>query len=82
MCGNMKFNSSADLYTYLIYHLLELTTKTGKVQGVVEPSRIIGTKVQTLLNIPYAEPPVGNLRFARPQPRKPWNSKLLINFSF
>ena len=37
------------------------------------PSVLAGKFVQRFRNIPYAEPPVGRLRFAMPEPRKPWN---------
>lgn len=43
-----------------------VTTKTGKLEG---------TKSQGIfqfLGIPYAEPPVGNLRFRPTVPKKPW----------
>ena len=56
-------------------HFLVITTKTGKVQGVVEPSSIYGKFVQKFTNIPYAEAPVGKLRFAKPEPKKPWNGE-------
>src|SRR5690606_23894335 len=44
--------------------LVEITS--GKVEG--EPSR----GVLRFKGIPYAEPPVGDLRFAPPQPVSPW----------
>ena len=59
--------------------VLVITTKTGKVQGVVEPSSISGKSIQKFTNIPYAEAPVGKLRFAKPEPKKPWNGKLLAS---
>ncbi|KAH7946344.1 hypothetical protein HPB49_023405 [Dermacentor silvarum] len=31
-----------------------------------------GTEVDAFLGIPYAEPPIGELRFRRPQPVRPW----------
>ena len=49
-----------------------ITIKTGKVQGVIEPSAFVARNVQKFLNIPYAEAPVGKLRFAKPEPKKPW----------
>lgn len=45
-------------------------TDTGLVSGM----RVFeaGKQVDAFLGIPYAEPPVGDLRFRRPQPKAPW----------
>ena len=40
-----------------------VTTKTGKVQGVISTSRD-GREFYEWLGIPYAKPPVGNRRYA------------------
>ena len=45
----------------------EVTTKYGSLHG----ERRKG--VSTFRGIPYAKPPVGELRFAPPQPPQPWN---------
>ena len=42
------------------------TTMYGEVQGFVVSG------VKTWLGIPYAAPPVGELRFRRNQPPQPW----------
>ena len=42
--------------------------------GCVEGTRLSGTRV--FRGIPYASPPVGNLRWRPPQPHKPWDSTL------
>ncbi|XP_063294094.1 fatty acyl-CoA hydrolase precursor, medium chain-like [Pelobates fuscus] len=51
-----------------------VTTKYGKLLGrkvkVLETDR----PVDTFMGIPFAKPPVGELRFANPQPPEPWNS--------
>ena len=41
--------------------------ESGNIEGVVEDS------VAICKAIPYAAPPVGNLRWKAPQPVKPWN---------
>lgn len=43
--------------------------------GLVAGKREIlsGQKVDTFLGIPYAQPPVGDLRFEKPRPAMPWN---------
>ncbi|XP_062567471.1 neuroligin-4, Y-linked-like [Saccostrea cucullata] len=48
-------------------------TEYGKVQGVVtEP--LPRRKVANFLGIPYAKPPIGNLRFVRTQRPDPWGA--------
>ncbi|XP_063294095.1 fatty acyl-CoA hydrolase precursor, medium chain-like [Pelobates fuscus] len=51
-----------------------VTTKYGKLLGrkvkVLETDR----PVDTFMGIPFAKPPVGELRLANPQPPEPWNS--------
>ena len=42
------------------------TTSTGALRGVVAGG------VATYRGIPYAQPPVGDLRWRAPQPAKPW----------
>lgn len=44
-----------------------VTTGDGELEGVS-----IGDSVHAFLGIPYASPPVGDLRFARAQPPEPW----------
>ncbi|CAG7704399.1 unnamed protein product, partial [Allacma fusca] len=50
-------------------------TKSGFVKGVISLSRD-GREFYEWVGIPYANPPVGNLRFASPQPISPWNGIL------
>jgi len=47
-----------------------INTKTGKIQGY------IGDGIQIFKGIPYAEPPIGNLRLNAPEPKKPWEGVL------
>ncbi|XP_031555482.1 putative inactive carboxylesterase 4, partial [Actinia tenebrosa] len=51
---------------------LVVDTAAGSVRGRLQ-NVIHGLSVKQFVGIPYAEPPVGELRFARPQPAKPWN---------
>jgi carboxylesterase type B len=47
----------------------------------VQDSSIPGIKVQKFLNIPYAEAPTGELRFEKPQPKKPWNGNIAADLT-
>ncbi|XP_056663285.1 cholinesterase isoform X1 [Monodelphis domestica] len=48
-----------------------VTTKKGKVRGLQLP--VLGGTVTVFLGIPYAEPPIGRLRFRKPRPRSKWS---------
>ena len=63
------FSFSAVLITVLLVHngschdtMPIVNTLTGKVSGIVEQS-FEGTDYFSFKGIPFAEPPVGNLRF-------------------
>ena len=43
-----------------------VTTKTGRLKGYERDG------IAEYLGIPYAEPPIGELRFRRAVPKKPW----------
>ncbi|XP_066290519.1 liver carboxylesterase-like isoform X2 [Branchiostoma lanceolatum] len=50
-----------------------VSTASGKVRGAVQYTNDLPDKpVYTFLGIPYAAPPVGDLRFRAPQPAAPW----------
>ena len=49
-------------------------TKTGPVRG--EILTYSNVTVHRYQGIPYAKPPLGELRFARPQPAQPWTDTL------
>ena len=46
-------------------------TNDGAVQGIRDDVN----NVAKFLKIPFAEPPVGGLRFKKPKKNKPWNGK-------
>ena len=50
---------------------LIVQTKLGKIQGF-ETATSNGKKVSAWYSIPFAQPPVGNLRFRHPRPAEPW----------
>lgn len=49
---------------------LLIKTKSGRVRGKV--LKVLDGEVRAFLGIPYAQPPVGKLRFRHPQPAPPW----------
>lgn len=49
-----------------------VTTKVGKLKGRIE-SATGNRKVYAFLGVPFAEPPLGPLRFAKPVPVKAWS---------
>lgn len=58
---------------------LYVHVKTGWLKGLWADDVQGGTRV--FLGIPYARPPLGNLRFAAPQPAEPWHGvRDVVNF--
>ncbi|XP_065311874.1 acetylcholinesterase-like isoform X2 [Dermacentor albipictus] len=53
---------------------VERQTTEGRVRGKVV--RSLGKIVEEYRGIPFAEPPVGTLRFRPPQPKAPWEGTL------
>lgn len=53
-----------------------MDTRLGKVTGMKEQSLENKTIVYKFYNIPFAKPPVGRLRFAKPEPFGNWNGTL------
>lgn len=49
-----------------------VTVEEGKLKGL-RKSLLDGTHYYSFKGIPYAQPPVGNLRFKAPLPAKPWH---------
>ncbi|GIY55981.1 acetylcholinesterase-1 [Caerostris darwini] len=47
-----------------------INTRSGPIQGTT--SYVLQKPVQTFLGIPYAKPPIGDLRFSKPEPKEPW----------
>ncbi|GFQ73758.1 carboxylic ester hydrolase [Trichonephila clavata] len=54
-----------------------LDTKSGRIQGTT--SFVQSQPVQTFLGIPFAKPPLGDLRFKKPLPLEPWSETLQAN---
>lgn len=54
---------------------LVIQTKKGKVRGITI-SAATGKKVDAWMGIPYAQKPIGNLRFRHPRPVESWDGIL------
>lgn len=54
-----------------------IQTSCGRIKG--SPLNVNGRRVYQYLGIPYAEPPVGDLRFKKPKPIRPWSQTLIAN---
>ena len=66
---NKERHSWADMNNSIV------DTRLGKVRGCLTTLKN-GKKIVSFKKIPYAEPPIGNLRFKNPQPAKPWKDIL------
>ncbi|NNE77413.1 MAG: carboxylesterase family protein [Pricia sp.] len=67
----------------LIFFLLPMTFITAQdqnafpvqttiTQGIIEGNYNTHTGIQTYFGVPFAKPPIGNLRWKAPQPLEPW----------
>ncbi|CAH2084443.1 unnamed protein product [Euphydryas editha] len=59
------------LISLLLSRLIQVQVNEGIIQGQVV-SNPYGCPFFSFRGIPYAEPPVGDLRFKAPQPKTPW----------
>ncbi|XP_053212611.1 LOW QUALITY PROTEIN: acetylcholinesterase-like [Panonychus citri] len=55
----------------------QLDLITGTIKGKSVDFR--GSKIYQFLNIPFAEPPINDLRFKKPIPKKPWRGVIDTN---
>lgn len=55
-------------------HSLVIPTNSGPISGT--QTTVNGTELFLFLGIPFAKPPVGDLRFKKPVPLAPWNDTL------
>ncbi|CAH1119274.1 unnamed protein product [Phaedon cochleariae] len=58
-----------------------VSTSTGSVKGCYTAERTFGKRkpLYWFRSIPFAEPPVGDLRFAPPQPKKNWTGVIDVS---
>ena len=64
----MSVSEPAFAYAYPII----TKTNTGRIQGFTKQVLGSGRRVEVFLGVPYAAPPVGDLRFAPPRPHAEW----------
>ncbi|XP_042147880.1 cholinesterase [Ixodes scapularis] len=69
ICAYLTFPSGSTLTDVPVVH-----TDLGAVAG--RKLTVSGEQVDAFYGIPYAEPPVGNLRFQKSLPAKPWKEVL------
>lgn len=50
-----------------------VTTTTGQLQGIQLSTGVLQPNYFAFKGVPYAEPPVGNLRFRNPVPHRGWS---------
>jgi len=55
-------------------HFKTVQTPSGPIEGKIVP--VNGRKVVTYFGVPFAEPPLGNLRFRPPKMVRPWRETL------
>lgn len=71
----MYFEIKFFLLPFLATQISCLGPRVRTKYGVIEGNRIIvrGVAVDEFVGVPFAKPPLGNLRFARPVELTPWN---------
>ncbi|XP_078521832.1 cholinesterase isoform X1 [Lissotriton helveticus] len=82
-CGEKSRCISCTIFMALIYMVsvsaqvqpeddeLIVSTKNGKIKGMY--ISVLSKPITAFLGIPYGEPPMGHLRFRKPEPRMPWS---------
>ncbi|MHA1254519.1 MAG: carboxylesterase family protein [Promethearchaeota archaeon] len=51
----------------------KIETENGRIQGYIDKD------IKIFKGIPYAEPPINQLRFDPPREREPWNNVCVAN---
>ncbi|XP_031631918.1 esterase B1-like isoform X2 [Contarinia nasturtii] len=69
--------SSADQYSDQSQDVYKtVSTKSGMVRGLVDKTLLRRMTFVSYKGIPYAKPPIGELRFKAPEPVEPWSNVL------
>ncbi|XP_035681441.1 carboxylesterase 5A-like [Branchiostoma floridae] len=73
-------DASSDQYGGISSPTPVVSTPSGQVRGTIRSAPAISNKpVFTFLGIPFAAPPVGDLRFRPPEPVEPWEGVMDAN---
>lgn len=74
LSAKLLYNGTVDVETGTL-----VLTKSGPVSGLITVRK--GINVSCYLGVPYAEPPLGERRFAEPIAAKPWKSMYRVVFA-
>ena len=72
-CNTIVLGISLFILTKHVLPQTILQTAEGKIRGNLETSRRGETPYAIFYGVPYAKPPIGNLRFKSPQPMDSWD---------
>ncbi|GAB0095847.1 hypothetical protein DMENIID0001_112800 [Sergentomyia squamirostris] len=75
----LLFLSSCSVYETKVSELLKVTLSHGG--GLIGRylSSHSGRGIRAFMDVPYAEPPIGHLRFSNPVPKEPWEGFLKVS---
>ena len=62
----MIITSIISLLNIIVCNGVDVRTSSGLVRG--QTIRVLNQRVDQFIGIPFAEPPIGDLRFAKPEP--------------
>lgn len=74
--GLLLFSLLTEIHSELADNAPTVETKLGTIIGTIKDVNVFGTQtnVERYFGIPYAEPPIGELRFRKPVPKKPFTT--------
>lgn len=65
---------NSNVFDHTVYKTVE--TNTGLIRGRLNQTFLYQKDYFAFKGIPYAEPPIGELRFKAPEPIEPWTTTL------
>lgn len=79
-CISLLFSVNSETLNDLFYKTVE--TKYGAVRGLVKKTLLHQKTYYSFRGIPFAKPPVDELRFKAPGVAEPWSPKTLDAFEY